>query len=73
MTKRWHLFDNGMDAGDLENPAADSFLAEIAEVCRKHNLSISHEDEHGAFRLRRFNESDLEWLNAAHVDARKIR
>jgi hypothetical protein len=28
-----------------------AFLLEIIEVCKKHNLSIGHEDGHGAFLI----------------------
>jgi hypothetical protein len=31
------------------DPAVDIFLAEIVEVCKKHGMSISHEDDHGGF------------------------
>ena len=38
------------------------FLNEIKEVCKKHNLSISHEDYHGSFIIQNYDESNLEWL-----------
>jgi len=47
------------------NAAVDAFLAEVIEVCRKHGMSISHEDGWGAFEVRNFNESDAEWLKEA--------
>ena len=43
----------------------DAFLDEIEAVCRKHNLSISHEDHHGSFIIEEFSEHCMEWLNAA--------
>lgn len=46
----------------------DLFLKEISEVCKKHGLSISHEDEYGAFLIVPFKESYLEWLLNAHEE-----
>jgi hypothetical protein len=51
--------------GEAENAAVDAFLAEVVEVCRKHGMSISHEDGQGAFQVRDFNEPDAEWLKEA--------
>lgn len=51
---------------EVENARIDAFLAEIEAVCRKHKLSISHEDGHGAFEIEDFDESNLRWLNVAH-------
>lgn len=38
------------------------FLKDVDEVCKKHNLSISHEDGHGAFLIERYNKNNIEWL-----------
>ena len=38
------------------------FLNEIKDVCKKYNLSISHEDYHGGFIIQNYDESNLEWL-----------
>ena len=52
----------------IETPTAiRQFLDEVMAVCRKHGLSIAHEDDHGAFMIRAFNESDAEWLNDASI------
>lgn len=50
----------------VENARIDAFLEEVAEVCRKHNLAISHEDRNGAFKIREINDSDVEWLSGSH-------
>jgi hypothetical protein len=52
----------------VEAPEVDAFLAEIGDVCRKHGLSISHEDVHGGFIVDRFDERTLEWLMGAAID-----
>lgn len=41
------------------------FLAEIEKLCRKFNISISHEDQHGAFLLTELDEDYLDWLKGA--------
>jgi hypothetical protein len=38
------------------------FLKDIEEVGKKHNMSISHEDGHGAFAIQEYKESNLKWL-----------
>lgn len=38
------------------------FYNEIDEVCKKYNLSISHEDGHGAFILEEYSKKNIEWL-----------
>lgn len=62
--KRWDEM-----AGDLvEDPRVDAFLAEIQDVCRKHGMSLGHEDEHGAFRVvLSVDEHHLKWLFEALI------
>ena len=52
---------------DLE---IDSFLNEIEQVCRKHGLSISHEDVHGAFVIQKLSEENISWLKEASREAK---
>jgi hypothetical protein len=61
MTLRWHAGYRDR----LENPAVDAFLAEILQVCEKHQMSISHEDFGGSFNIKPFNQNDAEWLKEA--------
>lgn len=44
------------------------FLNEINEVYKKHNLSISHEDYHGAFQIEKYSEDNYEWLSNANLN-----
>lgn len=48
----------------VEVPEIDVFLAEIAEVCKKHDMSIGHEDGHGAFIIGRLADHDG-WIDGA--------
>lgn len=45
-----------------------SFLIEYEELCRKHNITLSHEDGHGAFLIDDFSESNIEWVSQASDD-----
>ena len=47
-------------------PEIDAFLAEVLSVCKKHGMSISHEDTHGAFVVEQYSEERAEWLQDAH-------
>ncbi len=44
------------------------FVDEIEQVCKKYDLSISHEDGHGAFEIENFDEDNIDWLRNAHVN-----
>ena len=60
----------------MNKEKVEEFLQEIEEVCRKHNMSISHEDGHGAFIIEKFDEFNIKWLKEAqiaeYVDDNKI-
>lgn len=55
---------------NAENPKVDAFLQEIAEVCKRHDMSIGHEDGHGAFIVEPYCPGNIEWLMCAHDDTR---
>lgn len=42
-----------------------AFIEEIDSVCKKHNLSISHEDRHGKFLIERYDKYYIDWLYEA--------
>ena len=44
----------------------DAFITDIVDVYKKHNMSISHEDNHGAFEIKRYSQNNVNWLNNAH-------
>lgn len=66
-TKRWHP----ASGKHIENPAIDAFLAEVITVCKKHNMSLSHEDYHGAFEVKPYDASCSAWLMAANDASKK--
>lgn len=51
----------------VELSNVDAFIKEIEEVCRKHDMSISHEDGHGAFIIELYDEYNIEWLKSATI------
>ena len=40
----------------------ERFIVDLLAVCRRHELSLSHEDEHGAFRVIEYNSRAAQWL-----------
>jgi hypothetical protein len=51
------------------DPKVEQFLEEITAVCRKHGMSIAHEDTHGAFVIANYHPQLERWLRDA-MDAR---
>lgn len=49
---------------------AAAFKREVVEVCRKHGISISHQDNHGAFMLEELSEDLIRWFMQARPDVR---
>lgn len=51
----------------VERDKGKKFIEDILNVYRKHNLSISHEDAHGAFLIVELegNEDNIDWLENA--------
>ena len=63
--KRW---DNQAH-GRVEDPRVDAFLAEIVEVCRKHGMSLGHEDGHGSFVVHdQLDETIMTWISQASIE-----
>ena len=50
---------------EIKRAEVEAFLNEIEAVCRKHGLSISHEDTHGAFEIYPFDDESMAWFRAS--------
>jgi len=58
--------DSEADIKDVEIPATIRFnISNISEIEKKHKLTISHEDEEGAFVINDYCEHDNTWLQEA--------
>lgn len=44
---------------------APAFLDALEALCREHNISIEHEDQHGGFELVPFNDRAMGWMRAS--------
>lgn len=63
MTKRWKS-----DLGNyFENEEVDNFIEELIKLYKKHRLSISHEDNHGAFIISSYSKENEDWIREAHL------
>jgi hypothetical protein len=49
----------------MKNPNTAQFLKEVKDICKKYNISISHEDYHGGFELENYREDFMKWFNDA--------
>lgn len=50
------------------NPKVEKFIDELIAVCKKHGLSLSHEDTQGAFIVEPYSDSNIQWLNDASTN-----
>jgi 16S rRNA U516 pseudouridylate synthase RsuA-like enzyme len=67
MTLRW----SKVSSSYIESPQnVEDFLAAVEELCRKHRLSITHEDGHGAFIITDLNKNNIKNFNGAHISIR---
>lgn len=48
-----------------KSEAVKKFLNDVKEVCRKHGLSLEHEDSQGAFEVNTYSLESEMWLLAA--------
>ncbi len=49
-------------------PKIKAFIEDVIAVCKKHNMSIGHEDGHGGFEIQQYDEFYTEWLQNASLD-----
>lgn len=57
--KSWSI----IKSEEIETPEeVINFLNEIDNISKKYNLSISHEDGHGAFIIERYDNFNIRWL-----------
>jgi hypothetical protein len=63
--KRW---DSNVNES-VEDPKVDAFLDELLEVCRRHGMSLGHQDGHGSFLVYKLvDEFFYGWLRAAAIE-----
>ena len=43
----------------------EEFINEVINLMKKYNLSISHEDTHGAFIIEKYNDYNIKWFKDA--------
>jgi hypothetical protein len=48
-------------------------IEEILVVCKKHGISISHEDDHGGFVIEPWSEENADWLRQADDRTKRNR
>ena len=48
----------------------DNFYKDLEQLYRKYNISISHQDGHGAFILEKFDQFNLDWIKSAEIQPR---
>lgn len=57
--KSWSI----IKSEEIETPEeVINFLNEIDNISKKYNLSLSHEDSHGAFIIERYDNYNIRWL-----------
>lgn len=51
--------------GSTRSKKVKEFVKEIIKVCKKHELSISHEDQHGGFEIEDYDDCFTGWFSQA--------
>lgn len=63
--KSWDI----IKSEDIETPEeVIKFLNEIDNICKKYNLSISHEDGHGEFIIEKYDDYNIRWLKECSLN-----
>ena len=44
------------------------FLEDIEQTCQNHYISIGHEDHHGAFLFKSYEQRFMDWLKGGRID-----
>jgi len=55
------------DEGKIVETNLDQFFKELFSLYEKYDVSISHEDSHGAFMLDHDNEYNRDWIKEAGI------
>lgn len=62
-----------MKSGPRPRPyAVTAFLDDIWEVCKRHQMAISHEDNHGSFEVVTLDEAHRAWLMQASDRTKEV-
>lgn len=68
--KSWSI----IESEEIETPEeVINFLNEIDNICKKYNLSISHEDGHGAFIIEKYDNYNIRWLKDCLLNIEEIK
>lgn len=57
-----------MSEKEIKPSDKSAFLSDLVEVCKKHNLSLSHEDGLGYFIVEKYDSRNIDWLLEAQLD-----
>jgi hypothetical protein len=68
MAKYYESWDNRLhDFVPTPSKVVD-FLDEYEALCKKYNLSLGHEDEHGSFVVQNYEECNINWVKESNLD-----
>lgn len=62
-TYRFHYYNGKKD--DIVDTNLDDFFKELFLLYEKYDISISHEDENGAFLLECYYPNNVKWIEEA--------
>ena len=57
-----------MSGPRITDEAANAFIEDVIAVCKKHGLSIGHEDTQGGFKIAPYDEGNIDWFRDASVE-----
>ena len=49
----------------IDTQKKESFIDDIVNIYKKYNLSLSHEDTQGAFKIEKYSDENVDWIKEA--------
>ena len=64
MSKIYCKSDNECKIQDMPDNVKN-FFDEYEELCKKYDVSLSHEDIHGGFEIMNYKQENIDWVKCA--------
>jgi len=49
----------------MKKQRKEKFIDELIKLCKKHGLSLAHEDSQGSFIIEEYSDENIQWVKEA--------